>query len=288
MRKTILVLVAAAAIVACSEKQTAQNGSAAAAPAPQQQGQLLPPAQTAAAAQLATPGSQPPVQEAAGQLTGTVLETQDAAGYTYLRIKTKDGERWAAVTQSSVRKGDPATVDVQMMVQNFESKSLKRRFESIAFGTLAGSGGASQGMASSMPSSMPRTMPPPSAIPPMPSAAQHMATPEVANISVPRAEGADAKTIAELWTAKSTLAGQNVTVRGKVVKSLSGIMGKNWLHLRDGSKAGAEDADITVTTDATAAVGDVVTVKGKVSVDRDFGAGYRYAVIIENAEVSKN
>ena len=99
--------------------------------------------------------------------------------------------------------------------------------------------------------------------------------------------GEDARTVGELLTSGASLNGQSVTLRGKVVKFNSGIMGKNWMHLRDGSKAGAEDADITVTTDDVAAVGDVVIVKGKVSIDKDFGSGYRYAVIIENAQVSK-
>ena len=75
---------------------------------------------------------------------------------------------------------------------------------------------------------------------------------------------------------------------GKVVKFLPGIMGKNWLHLRDGSGARANgDDDITVTTGDSAAVGDVVLVRGTVRIDKDFGAGYRYAVMVEEAKVSK-
>ena len=115
------------------------------------------------------------------------------------------------------------------------------------------------------------------------SASQHMMTPNTADVKVAKADGANAKTIAELWNGKDTLKGTPVVVRGKVVKSLSGIMGKNWFHLRDGSS----DKDITVTTDAVANVGDVVTVSGLLSVDKDFGAGYTYPVIIEDGKVAK-
>ncbi len=93
------------------------------------------------------------------------------------------------------------------------------------------------------------------------------------------------KTVAEVWAARQALAGSEVAVRGRVVKFLPSIMSRNWLHLRDGSgEAGTND--LTVTTLATAQVGDLVTVRGRLAVDRDFGAGYRYKVIMEDAVVS--
>ena len=91
--------------------------------------------------------------------------------------------------------------------------------------------------------------------------------------------------MAEVHAGKASLAGKPVKVRGKVVKVSTGIMGKNWLHLRDGTgEAGSND--LTVTTAATAQVGDVVVVTGTVTVDKDFGSGYRYAVLIEDAQVA--
>ena len=77
-------------------------------------------------------------------------------------------------------------------------------------------------------------------------------------------------------------------MRGQVVKSNGGIMGKNWLHVQDGS--GTQDAanfDLTVTTGDEAKVGDVVVVHGTVQVDKDFGAGYSYPVLVEDAKVTK-
>jgi len=134
--------------------------------------------------------------------------------------------------------------------------------------------------------------PPPGGMPPAGMAAQHAAAgagpADVADVKVPKATGANAKTVAEIYGQKAQLKEKKVTVRGKVVKANSGIMGKNWFHIRDGSGTQAKgDNDITVTTDAQAAVGDVVVVVGVVRVEKDFGAGYAYPVIIEEATFSK-
>jgi hypothetical protein len=107
-------------------------------------------------------------------------------------------------------------------------------------------------------------------------------------VVVPRAEGPEGHTVAEVWASRATLKDHAVMVRGQVVKFLPAIMGKNWLHLRDGSGSKASgDHDLTVTTADTATVGDVVLVRGTVRVDKDFGAGYSYPVIIEEAKVSR-
>jgi hypothetical protein len=106
---------------------------------------------------------------------------------------------------------------------------------------------------------------------------------EVDLSGIAKAEGG--KTVAEVFAEKDALAGQPVTVRGKVVKVNAGIMGKNWLHVRDGS--GAEGTnDLTVTTAGTLpAVGDTVVVTGPVTLNKDFGMGYTYDVIVEDAAV---
>jgi hypothetical protein len=100
---------------------------------------------------------------------------------------------------------------------------------------------------------------------------------------IARAEGG--KTIREIYDEKDQLAGKPVSVRGKIVKANAGIMGKNWLHLRDGYGTGTT-SDLTVTTSAVVPkVGDTVLVTGKVSLNKDFGMGYQYDVIIEDADV---
>jgi hypothetical protein len=106
------------------------------------------------------------------------------------------------------------------------------------------------------------------------------AGPDLTNIK--RADGG--QTVTEIVTGKATFAGKAIAVRGRVVKFNGGILGKNWLHVRDGS--GAEGTnDLTVTTDAVVKVGDLVLVTGILASDRDFGGGYKYALIVENAQV---
>jgi hypothetical protein len=154
------------------------------------------------------------------------------------------------VQQTKVSVGATATIAPQMVLENFQSKTLERTFDRIIFGIVA--------------------------------------QPEKETVSVAKAEGAAGRTIAEVWAQKDKLQDAPVAVRGKVVKFLPGIMGKNWLHLRDGSGSRDKgDDDITVTTAATVAVGNVVLVNGTLRIDKDFGAGYRYAVIVEEAKVSQ-
>jgi len=250
----------------------------------------------AAQAPTGAPGARSPV-------TGKVLERIDAAPYSYLKLATASGETWAAVPQTTVENGTEVTLQNPMPMDGFESKTLNRKFDKILFATLAGAGpmaapGAPAGMppAGMPPAGMPPAAAVPAGMPPggMPPgmAAQHAAAAagptDVGEIKVAKATGANAKTVSEIYGQKAQLKEKVVAVRGKVVKYNSGIMGKNWLHLRDGSGAQAKgDNDITVTTGDAAAVGDVVLVTGKVRLDKDFGAGYAYPVIIEEASVAK-
>jgi hypothetical protein len=121
-------------------------------------------------------------------------------------------------------------------------------------------------------------MPPPS--PTAPAA-------DLANVKTAKAEGPEARTVAELWAQKGDLKDKTVAVRGKVVKVTTGVMGKNWLHLRDGSGAEGKDNDITVTSTDVASINDEVTIRGTVHLDRDLGSGYNYPVIVEDAKVTK-
>jgi hypothetical protein len=109
-----------------------------------------------------------------------------------------------------------------------------------------------------------------------------VATPGVAATATPT----EARSVADTWAQRATLANTSVTVRGTVVKVNNGIMGFNWLHLQDGSGKAADGTnDLTVTTDAVVAVGDVVTATGILATKKDFGAGYSYEAIIEKATV---
>lgn len=206
-------------------------------------------------------------------LTGTVLEQIPASPYVYLRLKTADGEVWAAVSEAPVENGAEVTIAAPMLMSNFESSSLKRTFEQIYFGELAGSGGAAAvGTAAA-------------------GGNPHAGVGQAAQVQVgkvDKASGADARTVAELWAGKDGLEGKTATVRGVVVKANNGVMGKNWIHLQDGSGDAAQGTnDLTVTTQGTAAKGETVTIKGTVRTNKDFGAGYTYAVIVEDATIVK-
>lgn len=291
VKKTILTCMLAALLVACGQKQetaTTSSSSKVQTTAAQQ-------ASTSSAAATETsataPAAVPPSQ---GKVTGKIAEAFNAAGYTYLRLQTANGEEWAAVPESATRTGQNVTVNVQMVAEKFESKTLNRKFDKIYFGNIEGAGPAptAPGAIAMSTQPMPPNHPQVGGSPmgggasAMGSPEQHMRAPEVGDVKVPKAEGG--KTVAEIWAGKDGLKDREVVVRGKVVKFLAGIMGKNWLHLRDGSGSKEKgDDDITVTTNEMAAVGDVVTVKGKVSTDKDFGAGYRYGAIIEDAKLSK-
>ena len=225
---------------------------------------------------------------AVGPITGTVLETMDAAGYTYMRLKTAKGEIWAAVQKTTVKKGSEVTVLNAMSMDGFESRTLKRKFDHIVFGNL-GTGSSPQEGFSPLASGhgAPTDKQAQETL-----SAQHAkvanAPVDAGKIKVKKADGAEGKTVAEVFAGKASLKDTSVAIRGKVVKYNPGIMGKNWVHLRDGSGTPEKkDDDITVTTLDSAAVGDVVLVRGTVHLDRDFGAGYSYPVIIEDAKVSK-
>ena len=92
-------------------------------------------------------------------------------------------------------------------------------------------------------------------------------------------------TVAEILASENSLGGMEVLVRGKVVKFNANVMGKNWVHLQDGTgKVGTND--LTITTDETAELGATVLVRGTVTLNKDFGHGYRYEVLIEDATIT--
>ncbi len=94
-----------------------------------------------------------------------------------------------------------------------------------------------------------------------------------------------ASTVEDLFVKKTDLAGKQVVIKGKVVKVNNGIMQRNFLHVQDGT-GGEGTNDITVTSQQTAQVGDEVTITGNLAADVDFGAGYTYPLLIEEASIA--
>ncbi len=226
------------------------------------------------------PSMMPPAAAMADVIAGPVLETIGASQYTYLRIQTPSGEIWAAVPASDIAVGAQARIVGAVWMQDFKSETLKRTWPRIAFGTLEAQGaGAPAQAAGARPAG---AFAEAAAGKGSPAAPPSDGTP----ISVPRATGKNAHTIAEVLAQKAALKDQTVRIQGKVVKETDGVMGKNWLHLRDGTgKDGA--ADLTFATADASAVGETIILAGTVHLDRDLGAGYHYDVLIEDAHIER-
>ncbi len=246
---------------------------------------------------LAMPGATSPAR---APLQGEVLEVVDVPSYTYLRLKTATGETWAAVATAKVAKGAKVAIGSPTTMRDFDSSVLKRRFDTIVFGQLvtpvaaASAGGTAP---SKSPSSMfggagaagPGAKGGMGAMGAM-GGNPHgsLAPPAPATAKVAKASGADARTVAEIVGGRAALKDKPVVVQARVVKFNSGIMGKNWIHLQDGSGSPQDGShDVLVTTKDRAAVGDVVTVRGTVRTDVTIGPGYAYAVLVEDATVKK-
>ena len=117
-----------------------------------------------------------------------------------------------------------------------------------------------------------------------------MATMGLASCSTPAANAAPAaivnlKTIASIYQDKSALSGKTVSAQGKVVSVNNDIMRRNFLHIQDGT-GDATSNDLVVTSQQTANVGDQVTISGVVILNRDFGSGYSYPLLIEDASIT--
>lgn len=232
----------------------------------------------AAAADAPAPAKAPPAAAApapaavAVPVKGKVLEVKDVETYTYLRLKTKDGEIWAAVNKAPVKVGSEVAIENASVMYNFESRTLKKKFDRIVFGSLAGTGAAPHAPGSDM-------------------AAMHAGAgkaADVGDVKVAKATGPDARTVAEVVAKRTELKDKTVVVRGKVVKFTPDVMGKNWIHLRDGTGTAADGTnDIVVTTKDETQIGAVVLVKGVVHTDKDLGSGYSFKVLVEDATLQK-
>jgi hypothetical protein len=219
---------------------------------------------------------------AGATVKGQVLEIKDVDAYTYLRLKTKDGEQWAAVNKAPVKQGAEVTIENASVMKNFESKTLKRKFDTIVFGSLAG--GAATPVAATAAGT-----PPAGGGKDLGAMHSGMSKAvDVGDVKVQKASGADARTVAEIVGKPGELKNKPVVVRAKVVKFTPAILGKNWIHVRDGTGSDADGTnDVLVTSQAEAKVGDVVLIKGIVRTDVDLGSGYAYKVLVEEATLTK-
>lgn len=241
------------------------------------------PTQTTTAAPAPTAPTTPqttaaPISPAApSETSGTVIETMDAAGYTYVYVDDGKEKIWAAAPQFAVSVGDQVVVPEGMAMHNYHSQSMNRDFPVVYFvESVLNASNPAAVIPTSSAMQMPEGHPPITASNP---------AAEVDLTNVPKADGG--MTISEIYTGKADLSGKNVTLRGKVIKFSPQIMGTNWIHLQDGSgDQTAGTHDLTVTSNIQVKVGDTIVASGPLTLDKDFGYGYKYNLIMENATVN--
>jgi hypothetical protein len=208
----------------------------------------------------------------ATQQSGKALDVLNGGGYTYVHVDTGKEKIWIAGPASPVKVGDKVSFPLGMPMTGFQSKALGRTFDLVYFVGSIDREGVAPAMGA-LPPGHPPTAP----------GARTAAPAKIDYSKITKPAGG--KTVAEIIQDKKQLAGKKIAVRGKVVKFSAEIMGNNWIHLNDGTvKEGGED--LTITTKAKAKVGDTVLVRGVVVTEKDFGFGYQYAVIIEDATVT--
>lgn len=198
-----------------------------------------------------------------------VQEALHAGTYTYLRLLSDNKEFWAAISARPVDTGKTYFYKESILMMDFRSKQLERTFDTIMF-IDSFYDADHPGMDASKPSS-PR---------------DHTSTNKEENLSVDHSE--DEIPLGELFRGKENYNGETIVVKGKVVKISKNIMDRNWIHIQDGSSY-KNEFDLTITHYGTIdfKLNDIVTFRGIITLDKDFGAGYVYSVILENAEVIK-
>lgn len=218
-------------------------------------------------------------------LSGKVLETMDSGGYTYLLLQNGPEKVWVAIPLTKVTVGEQLTLKPGFVMKDFTSKGLKRKFDKVVFSaglsnaqSVALSPAALKALHAGVPGAQKNGAAPAKAAAP----ANHAAT----NGKVVKAKGPDAYTIGEIYARGGKLQKKRVVVRGRVVDVAEKIMKKNWIHLEDGTGSKAKKTNnLVVTSRSLPKVGDVVTVSGTLFNNVDFGYGYRYRVLVQDAQV---
>lgn len=212
----------------------------------------------------ASPGATAPAQDmSAAEHKVTVLEELNTEKYSYLRVKENADEYWIAIVKREVKIGSTCYYRGGLMKKNFQSKEYNRVFETLYLvGDFReeGEGGATGAAGAPMGGIAPgaKALEPPKDVKAAPGAIK----------------------IADLVANLKKYDGKTVKVTGKCVKLNPMIMGRNWLHIQDGS---GKNLDLTVTTTEMVQLGSIVTLEGTIALNKDFGAGYRYDYIMESA-----
>ena len=205
---------------------------------------------------------QPAMEAATEELHKVVVdEVLHTSRYTYLNV-TEDGQQfWIAIPRKEVEKGGLYYYRGGLKKTNFKSVEHDRVFETVYLVSDVAKDPSLIGFAGVNPNA---DMP-------------------VDNVSGKMDPPPGGITLSELFANKEKYNGQTVRVRGKCVKLNNMIMNRNWIHIQDGTLE--DDMDLTVTTTENVPLGAVVAFEGTIALNRDFGAGYKYEIIMENAQL---
>lgn len=222
-------------------------------------------------------GAEP--SESAVTPSGKVAETMNAGGYAYVRLEKEGKSTWVAFPASGAKVGDALSFKGCVTMKDFESKTLKRTFELVYFCGNPNTKDEKEKGAEAKPIATADKKSPGSA---------GSVSVSSRKIKVEKASGANAYTIVQLFAQSTSLNGKPVVVKGEVTKVSPRIMGKNWIHLQDGSGSAKQKTnDLVITSAELPEVGAVVTISGTLAKDKDFGSGYKYNVIVEKGHIKK-
>ncbi|MDX1684634.1 MAG: GW dipeptide domain-containing protein [Saprospiraceae bacterium] len=194
-----------------------------------------------------------------------VQEVLHTDKYTYLRVDEDGRQYWIAVGKIDAEKGSKYFYTGGLLKRNFYSREFDRNFDEIYLVSRITPADPTSGGSA------------------LNKAMSKMNQPEFELVEVETAPGT--VSLDELFANPGNYEGKEVKVKGQVVKVNNQIMNRNWVHLQDGSKSSEERLDLTVTTQEVIPVGAIVTMEGIIKTNQDFGAGYRYDIIMEEASV---
>ena len=205
--------------------------------------------------------------------TAKVVETMSSAGYTYIRVEEDGVNYWIALPQTEVSVGEQISFYEQMLMEGFTSRSLNRTFDRILFVEAINKGSELPTQAKASPSPNKQTL------------EQHFAPQQTKELGKPVGQFS----IREIFEKKTELNGKVIEVKGKIVKISQQIMGRDWVHIEDGTGTALEKNNKLIfrSLRAGATIDDEVVAKGVLFTDKDFGYGYYYPVIVEDAVFSK-
>ncbi len=213
-------------------------------------------------------------QSAADGKSFEVAEVIQGNTYTYMKVKENSGDKWMAVSKQEIQPGDVYFYEEGLPMSNFHSKEIDRTFEEIYFVSSI----SKTPIAKSMPMDEMGSM--------EGAGDAHIHTGKASaeqNSSITLEKKAGEITVGEIFSKRNEFSGKEVEIRGIVVKVNREVMGKNWIHIQDGTNDGEGNFDLTVTSADLADAGDEITLKGKIILNKDFGYGYSYEVIMEDA-----